>query len=167
MPPATGHFESSSPERDDFIPIPVFDASGFDTLTGSFKVRDEHGRLVAGFQVEPRHCNHTGTCHGGMLATICDGYMAVAAMYEHDLQVPILPTMSLTVDFLAPGRVGAWVEFRADVLRVTRNAVFVQGLGRVGNDPIVRASGVFKRPAPNPDGLDAGRELRRFLRKPE
>ncbi|NHN84862.1 hotdog fold thioesterase [Acetobacter musti] len=156
--------EPPAPLPAHFLSIPVFGHSGFDALTGSFAVRAENGHLLAGFRVEPKHCNHAGTCHGGMLATVCDGYLATAAMFEHDLQVPILPTMSLTVDFLAPARPGDWVEFHADVLRVTRNAAFVQGIGRVGPHPVIRASGIFKRPAPDPKGFDAGEELRKLLR---
>ncbi|GBR07608.1 PaaI family thioesterase [Acetobacter oeni] len=163
---ATDLNEPAAPLPKGFVPLPVLSESGFDSLIGSFSIRDDDNRLVAGFRIEPRHCNHAGTCHGGMLATICDGYLATTAMYENNLQVPILPTISLTVDFLAPGPIGAWVEFRADVLRVTRNTVFVQGIGRIDGNPVVRTSAVFKRPPPDPEGFDTGAKLRDFLRKP-
>ncbi|GBQ99917.1 putative esterase [Gluconacetobacter liquefaciens] len=148
-----------------FRPLPVLNETGFDAIIGGFDVAEADGQLLAGFRVEPRHCNHAGTCHGGMIATVFDGYMAMAAMFEHDLQVPILPTMSLSVDFLAPGLPDDWIGFSADVLRVTRSAVFVQGLARVKGKPIARASGVYKRPAPDPEiRLDTGKLLRSFMR---
>ncbi|MBO1361272.1 PaaI family thioesterase [Acetobacter sacchari] len=149
-----------------FVPIPILNPDGFDALTGGFAIKDDDGHLVAGFRVEARHCNHAKICHGGMLATVCDGYLALAAMYRNDFQLAILPTMSLTVDYLAPSELNDWVEIRAEVLRVTRNAVFVQGLARVNGAPVVRASGVFKRGSPKPDGIDAGKALRGFLKAP-
>lgn len=148
-----------------FRPLPLLSGTGFDAAIGGFDVAESDGRLLAGFTVEPRHCNHAGVCHGGMIATVFDGYMAMATLFENDLQVPILPTMSLGVDFLAPGMPGDWVAFSADVLRITRNTVFVQGLARVEGKPIGRASGVYKRLAPDPElPFDTGKLLRDFLR---
>lgn len=148
-----------------FRPLPLLNGTGFDAAIGGFDVAEADGRLLAGFAVQSKHCNHAGTCHGGMIATVFDGYMAMAAMFENDLQVPILPTMSLAVDFLAPGLPDDWVVFSADVLRVTRSAVFVQALARVNGKPIARASGVYKRPAADPaTGLDTGKLLRDFMR---
>ncbi|GBQ24517.1 PaaI family thioesterase [Gluconacetobacter sacchari] len=148
-----------------FRPLPLLNDSGFDAVIGGFDVAEADGRLLAGFVVQPRHCNHAGVCHGGMIATVFDGYLAMAAMFEHDLQVPILPTISLVVDFLAPGKPEDWIAFSADVLRVTRGTVFVQGLARVKGMPIARASGVYKRSAPDPEsGPDTGKLLRAFMR---
>ncbi|MCQ9154228.1 PaaI family thioesterase [Acidomonas methanolica] len=136
---------------------------GFHEATGGFDVAARDGKLLAGFVVEPKHCNHVGVCHGGMIATVFDGYLAMAAMFANHLQVPIMPTMSLTVDFLAPGLLGKWIGFSADVLRVTRTVAFVQGLAMVDGEPIARASGLYRRLTADPDGPDTGQLLRAFL----
>jgi acyl-coenzyme A thioesterase PaaI-like protein len=56
-----------------------------------------------------------------------------------------LPTVSLQVDFMSTAPLGSWVQGQADILRVTRNLVFTQGLVHANGELAVRASGVFRR----------------------
>jgi acyl-coenzyme A thioesterase PaaI-like protein len=55
-----------------------------------------------------------------------------------------LPTISLQIDYLAPAAIGAWVQGEAEVLRTTRNMVFMQGMIEADDTPIARVSGIFK-----------------------
>lgn len=98
-----------------------------------------------GFRVEQRHCNPMGNCHGGMLATFADMMLPMLAHRQAvELRNQFLPTVSLQIDYLAPSPLGAWVQGEAQVLRVTRNLAFLQGLVTADDVPAMRVSGIFK-----------------------
>jgi uncharacterized protein (TIGR00369 family) len=98
-----------------------------------------------GFRVEKRHTNPMGNCHGGMLATFADMLLPMLAHRQSpELRNQFLPTVSLQIDYLAPSPLGAWVQGDAQVLRVTRNLAFVQGLVTADDVPALRVSGIFK-----------------------
>src|ERR1700723_298930 len=74
---------------------------GFNQLLGSVYGRLKDGRLTLGMRISPRHLNPQQTCHGGVLASFADmqGYVA---QREAGLTDQITPTISLSVDYLAP-----------------------------------------------------------------
>jgi acyl-coenzyme A thioesterase PaaI-like protein len=82
--------------------------------------------------------------------TFADMLMPFAALMQTDLGDHFLPTVSLSADFLAPARLGAWVEGRARVLRTTRNLVFVEALVTAEGAAILRTNGIFKIGPPLP-----------------
>jgi uncharacterized protein (TIGR00369 family) len=121
-----------------------FPPSAFVQMTGPIYGRRTDGIFTLGFRVEDKHCNAAGVCHGGMIATVCDMLITVGANIQSG-QSRFLPTVSMTCDYLAPAKHGAWVEGRVDVLRVTRNLLFASGLLEVAGDgPVARVSGVMK-----------------------
>jgi uncharacterized protein (TIGR00369 family) len=101
-------------------------------------------RVQIGFRVEARHTNPVGVCHGGMLATLADMLAAICVPYQTELPRHFLPTISLQMDFLAPARLGAWVQAQTDVLRTTRNLVFTQGLVSADDEAALRVSAIYK-----------------------
>ncbi len=110
-----------------------------------------------GFRVEQRHTNPMGNCHGGMLATFADMMLPMLAHRQSpELRNQFLPTVNLQVDYLAPSPLGAWVQGEAQVLRVTRNLAFVQGLVTADGVPALRVSGIFKIGKPFPQQSPAG-----------
>lgn len=112
---------------------------------GPLHIRREGGKVRLGFRVEQRHCNPMGNCHGGMLASFADMLLPMAAQRQSaEVGARFLPTIGLQIDYLAPAPLGAWVEGEAEVLRVTRALVFVQGLASADGVPALRASGIFK-----------------------
>jgi len=112
---------------------------------GPLYLREADGRVHLGFSVEKRHANGMLICHGGMMATFCDMLLPIAARRLVDgLADTFLPTVSLQVDYLAPARVGTWVEGEAQVLRATRNLVFMQGIVTAEGATVARASGILK-----------------------
>lgn len=117
----------------------------FATHNGPLYARWSEQRLVLGFRVEERHTNPGDQCHGGMLGLFADIFISTAAQYQTDIPRQFLPTISLQLDFLAGAPRGSWVEGRAEVLKVTRNLIFSQGLITADGAAVVRASGVFKR----------------------
>jgi acyl-coenzyme A thioesterase PaaI-like protein len=61
----------------------------------------------------------------------------------------------MTFDFVAPAKVGDWVEGRCEVVRQTRSLLFTHIYLTVGEDKILRASQVAKIPLG--DGLAFGK----------
>lgn len=55
-----------------------------------------------------------------------------------------LPTVNLQLDYMAPAKLGDWVEGEAQVLKATAQMVFAQGLVTSGGKLALRCSGVFK-----------------------
>ncbi|WP_096668258.1 PaaI family thioesterase [Polaromonas sp. AET17H-212] len=150
MPDTTSSCASAIP--DGFVPVRV--GGPFIEVNGPFHARLEGQRLLLGFRVEERHSNPLQMCHGGMLASFADMLLPCAAMYQTDTDRRFLPTISLQIDYLAPARLGAWVQGQADILRSTRNMIFIQGLVTADGEPALRISGIFKQGPLIGDGKD-------------
>lgn len=133
--------DSSTPTG--FIALPLSRGDDFIGIVGPLYSKGTGQDFVLAFRVERRHCNPAGICHGGMLATFADMTLAIGANHAERLG-RFLPTVTLGCDFLAPARLGSWVEGRAQVLRVTRTLVFAQCLISADGTPTVRSSGVLK-----------------------
>lgn len=125
-----------------FVPL-SFPPSAFVEMTGPLYGRREGGVFTLGFRVEPKHCNAAGVCHGGMIATVCDMLLTVGSNIQSS-QSRFLPTISMSCDFLAAAKEGAWLEGRVTVLRTTRNLLFASALLEAAEGPVARASGVMK-----------------------
>jgi uncharacterized protein (TIGR00369 family) len=114
------------------------------SLWGRMVEEQGRKRVQVGFRVQAQHTNPVGVCHGGMLATLADMLAAICVPYQTDLPRHFLPTISLQMDFLAPAKSGAWVQAQTDVLRITRNLVFTQGLITADDEPALRVSAIYK-----------------------
>jgi len=132
---------------------------GYTDVNGPFFAKREGRKLVFGFRVEERHVNMVGQCHGGMLMLFADILLPLSARFQEDLDDAFLPTVNLTSDFVASARIGEWVEGRTEVIRVTRNLVFTQGIVSADGRAVVRVNGIFKRGGPDP-GLKNPIDLR-------
>ncbi|MCJ9699630.1 PaaI family thioesterase [Bradyrhizobium sp. SHOUNA76] len=124
---------------------------GFVTVRNAGAFADRNGPLylrlsdsTLGFCVSSAHCNPVGVCHGGWLGTFLDMQMPLTAMREGGLESQFLLTVSLSMDFLASGAKGSWVEGQATVLKRSKTLFFIQGLAVSGGVPLLRASGVYK-----------------------
>lgn len=138
---------SVTPESDQDIPTGFVAAdvgSGFSSRNARFFAQWLNQRLLLGFRVGEHHSNLGGVLHGGMLATFADTLLPYAAMYQALGGRRFLPTISLQIDYLAPATIGAWVQGEAEVLRMTRNMVFMQAIITADEVPIARVSGIFK-----------------------
>ena len=125
--------------------VPLYDGGEFIDRNGPLFISSCGRDVRIGFRVEARLTNPFQTCHGGMLASFCDMLLPwLAQRSVEDLGNRYLPSISLQIDFLAPARLGTWVEGRAEVLRYTRHLVFAQGLVYADGEPVVRVSGLFK-----------------------
>ncbi|HMW23613.1 MAG TPA: PaaI family thioesterase [Burkholderiaceae bacterium] len=157
MPPSDPGSPSAAASRFDvppgFHPLGGLNG-GFIAANGPLFIRREGARVQFGFRVEERHCNIMGQCHGGMMATFCDMLLPLSAHRKSEaVGMRFLPTIGLQIDYLAPVPLGAWVEGEAEVLRVTRSLVFIQGLVNADGVPSVRCSGTFKLGPPFGDDM--------------
>ena len=78
---------------------------------------------------------------GAILAPFIAGGGALAGLRK------FLPTVSLTCDFVAPAKVGDWVEGRPELVRQTRSLLFTNIYLTVGEEKILRASAIAKIPS--------------------
>jgi uncharacterized protein (TIGR00369 family) len=118
---------------------------------GAKGTRDE---FVLGFRVHQHMCNPAGGLHGGMMMTVADLVGTMGGGTLVGLR-KFLPTVSMTFDFVAPARVGDWVEGRAEIVRQTRSLLFTNIFLTVGEERFLRASQIAK--IPSGDGLAFGK----------
>jgi uncharacterized protein (TIGR00369 family) len=144
------------------LPLSPEGVGDFNATAGPWYGRDEDGRLVGGFRVLRNHLNPLGMCHGGLLATFCDVLMPVAIAYQEEMETGMLPTVSLSLDYLAPTPAGAWVEGRPELLRRGRRLVFIQLVLFADGRATVRANGVFSVPSEGGPALPR-RQLKAYL----
>ena len=110
---------------------------------GDKGTRDE---FVLGFRVQRHMCNPAGGLHGGMMMTVADLVGTMGGGNLVGLR-KFLPTVSMTFDFVAPAKLGDWVEGRCELVRQTRSLLFTNIYLTVGEDKILRASQVAKIPS--------------------
>lgn len=120
---------------------PFVDLIGPAFMTQDGLEEGEPARL--GLRIEARHTNGMDVCHGGFLATFLDLSMARGLLAAGGITITV-PTVSMTLDYLAPASLGEWLESRVKILHRTRRMAFVQAM-LVSNDaPVIRGSGVFR-----------------------
>jgi uncharacterized protein (TIGR00369 family) len=103
--------------------------------------------FTLGFSVLTRHCNPGGTCHGGMLSFLADMLLIGGSKAALDY-AEFTTTISLHCDFLDAVPVGSWLEGRMQVVRVTGSLIFGEGRLTCDGRPVLRFSGILRRPTP-------------------
>nr|WP_225899978.1 PaaI family thioesterase [Croceicoccus gelatinilyticus] len=118
----------------------------FHELVGTMFIGEREGQRVIGMRVEERHRNAGAMMHGGMMLTFADTAMTLAALKGREPGM-VTVTMSMSSDFLAPARVGDWIEANVEILRSGRTTKFLNCIvRRDGPDgpALLRCSGVFQ-----------------------
>jgi acyl-coenzyme A thioesterase PaaI-like protein len=96
-----------------------------------------------GFRVVSHHLNPVATCHGGVLATFAD--MQIAAVRPpSDISSKHWPTVSLSLDYLAPVRLHSWLEAAVTCVKTTQTLVFTQALLTVEGEPVARTAAIYR-----------------------
>lgn len=99
------------------------------------------GAILFAFQIDDRHVNARGVCHGGMFMTFADsmlGHIAWRTANEHTV------TLSMQSQFLKPGHIGDWVTIRAKLVRKTRAIIFVDGTFEINGETVYSATSLWK-----------------------
>jgi uncharacterized protein (TIGR00369 family) len=115
----------------------------FIEANGPLYGRLEGGSFVMGFLCQTKHCNPMMVCHGGMVATLADMLLLLGTNIQTGLGQFLL-TVSLDVDFVAPVKLGDWLEGRTEVLRAGKSIIFTQGRMTVRGEPVARVNAVLK-----------------------
>lgn len=102
-------------------------------------------RTAGGYclKVGPQHCNALGVMHGGAMATFCDAQMIADPGHEYDV-ARHTPTITLTVDYLAPAPADHWILLTGRVLRTTRTLIFTQAEVTVNDEPVARSNAIYR-----------------------
>jgi len=126
-----------------FGPLP--EKLGFTNHVGPVFFGERESQIVLGFRVLNHHVNPAGMCHGGMLMTVIDLglILGILAVHAHS---NFAPTMSLSVDFLAPAHLGDWVESRVDFVHATKRRGTASGRLVGPKGVLLRANGTFNFP---------------------
>ena len=123
-----------------FVRIEI--AGGFAAEFGPIYVKRDGERVVFGFHVEERHLNPRAHAHGGALATFADMQLA-ALMRGGRLTPKQAPTISLSLDFLAPAKLGDWVEGDIALVKRTGRLAFSETVLTVAGEAIARSRGMY------------------------
>jgi uncharacterized protein (TIGR00369 family) len=132
---------------------PVEPSPGFGTAFGLvYAHRSDSG---IGFRVAEHHLNPFGACHGGALATFADTQI-IAVRGKVTTQADHTPTINLSVDYLAPARLGDWVEAEVMLAKRTSTMLFTQALLRVDGVLVARSTGIYRHYERRPAERTAG-----------
>ncbi len=116
---------------------------GFSEVIGPFYERVTETERVRGFRVESRHCNPEGFLHGGMQASFIDFVMYQGAGDELGTD-SVTPSITMTTNFIAAAKQGAWLEGRVKLNKQTRSILFLEAEIFAAGDLIAQASGIYK-----------------------
>ena len=94
-------------------------------------------------QVGAEHCNALGVMHGGAMATFADAQMIADPTHSYDV-AKHTPTITLSVDYLAPAPEGAWILLSGRVLRTTRTLIFTEATVTVDGDVVARSNAIYR-----------------------
>ncbi len=122
----------------------IEDLGPFAEHLGPFYLRDSgDDRPVLGLYAADEHANRGGAVHGGLLATVCDFALGYAVRAQADDDISGAVTVSLTTDYLAIAKPGAWLEARANVEKLGGRLAFADCAVTADSREVVRARAVF------------------------
>jgi uncharacterized protein (TIGR00369 family) len=116
--------------------------TAFGDLVGPIWRREENGAPLFAFTVGPKHLNRAGNLHGGMLMTLADQSMAMAARVATGGKRHA--TIELNTQFVGGVKLGEFVVSYPEVVRVTRSVVFMRAKMLVGKRVVVTTNGIWK-----------------------
>jgi acyl-coenzyme A thioesterase 13 len=124
--------------------------SPFNALVGPLYERRDADAVSIGLQIDQKHTNSRGICHGGVLATLADLALGYAMLARSGDKGSFL-TAHLSVDYAGAAKTGDWLESKVEIQRVGARLAFANCYLVANGKPIVRASAIFAR-----DGRSAG-----------
>lgn len=92
--------------------------------------------------VADKHMNGSGSIHGGMLMMLADVSMSQTSRAATGAKT--CSTVSLTCDFVGPGKLGEILVSRVRVTKKTRTLVFMSADIVCGARPVAVATGLWK-----------------------
>ena len=122
---------------------PPVSATIFSYRTGAgMQPTDQDGHVICAFRVEDKHLNGQRNVHGGAFMAFAD--YCLFALASPVLQGPGL-TVSFACEFLDAAREGELVEGTGEIMRAGGSMIFLRGLLKSGERPLLTFSGTIKR----------------------
>lgn len=122
-----------------FLPI---DARGrYEQAFGPVYLNRSRSQIA--FRVEENNMNAFGACHGGAMSTFADMQL-LAVKPAPGVGGDHTPTISLSIDYLAPARLHDWVISSVIIVKVTRTMLFTQALISVRDEIIARSTAIYR-----------------------
>jgi uncharacterized protein (TIGR00369 family) len=112
-------------------------------LLGPLFESDGGADYRVGLRVDDRHCNAKGFCHGALLALLADVHLGRLCAMSAEPRLALV-TVGLALNYLAPARLGDWLEAQGQVDRLGRMLAHSSGLVRANGKPVLRATGTFQ-----------------------
>jgi uncharacterized protein (TIGR00369 family) len=97
-----------------------------------------------GVRAAEAHCNSRGFVHGALLTALADNAMGLSCGQMRDTEQSKLVTVNLSIDFVASGHQGQWIEVQPSVVRVGRSMCFATALILADGQPCARANATFR-----------------------
>ncbi|TWG92126.1 uncharacterized protein (TIGR00369 family) [Mesorhizobium sp. J18] len=116
---------------------------GFVGLVGPFFFREGENGLRFCFPTQQKHSNRNGFCQGGALITFADRALGIATRAATGASRTA--TLQLDVHFIDSVKLGEVVELAPEVVRATKQIVFLTARLTVGTRTVALANGVWKR----------------------
>ena len=115
---------------------------GFIGHVGGLWHRTLDGQPQFAFVALPIHANRNGWVHGGMLMTLMDRGLGQTARLSAGAVRGA--TISLNHQFLAPVKIGDFVEMTPCVTKMSSRMVFMSAIASVADNPVLSAQGVWR-----------------------
>lgn len=125
----------------DWIELPA--PGGFNFTFGPVFARRDGDGIAIGFRCTERHLNPSGFCHGAALSAFAD-MQAYGIQHMVGYARALVPTVTMTLDFLSVVRPGDWVEGALAIARRSGSLVFSDMRCRVDDRPVLNARAIFK-----------------------
>ena len=119
---------------------PVTDAGFIETIGPVWKKMDGE-QLLVGYHVLEKHMNRNRVAHGGLIMAMLDQAMAMASWVKMGYRRQA--TIQFELQLVSRSEEGDFVILRPEVVRSTKNLIFMRAQGFVGDRIIVSASGVW------------------------
>jgi len=121
----------------------VYADDGFIGLAGPFFHRSGPGGPAFRLATLPKHHNRNGVLQGGALMTFIDRAMGATA--RELTQTPHTATVQINVNFIDAVRIGEAVQAAPQMVRATRQLIFMSGTFAVDERVVAVATGVWKK----------------------
>lgn len=135
LPPAR-----NIPAPEGWRPAEQFDP--FEAALGPYFERMRNGTREFAFIIDDRHTNAQGVAHGGALLTFADAALGYA-LWDATDRAPCV-TIGQQTQFIAAAVAGDLVTCQPEVVRRTREIVFMRGDFRVGDKVVFTATAVWR-----------------------
>lgn len=99
--------------------------------------------LQLGLRVAEAHTNSRGLAHGGLISALADNAMGLSCGLGLENASGLL-TVNLSLDFIAPARIGQWLQIEPLVVKRGRGLCFAQALVTADGKPCARANATFQ-----------------------